>query len=49
MIHLKNQSQLALMRDAGKITGEAILAAGEAIKPGVTTAHIDHVIRTYIE
>lgn len=37
------------MRDAGKITGEAILAAGEIIKPGVTTAQIDHVIRTYIE
>ena len=37
------------MRDAGRITGEAILAAGEAIKPGVTTAHIDHVIKTYIE
>lgn len=37
------------MRDAGKITGEAILAAGQIIKPGVTTAQIDHVIRTYIE
>ena len=37
------------MRDAGKITGEAILAAGEIIKPGVTTAEIDHKIRTYIE
>ena len=37
------------MRDAGKITGEAILAAGEIIKPGVTTAQIDRVIRTYIE
>lgn len=49
MIRLKNKSQIALMRDAGKITGEAILAAGEAIKPGVTTAHIDKVIRTYIE
>ncbi len=37
------------MRDAGKITGEAILAAGEIIKPGVTTAEIDRKIRTYIE
>ena len=37
------------MRDAGKITGEAILAAGEIIKPGVTTAEIDKRIRTYIE
>lgn len=49
MIRLKNDSQIALMRDAGRITGEALCAAGEAIKPGVTTAHIDRVIRTYIE
>ncbi len=49
MIRLKNESQLALMRDAGRITGEAILAAGEAIKPGATTAHIDKVIKAYIE
>ncbi len=49
MIHLKNSVQLSLMRDAGKITGEAILAAGEIIKPGVTTADIDKRIRTYIE
>ena len=49
MIHLKNNSQLALMRDAGRITGESILAAGEIIKPGVTTKRIDDVIRSYIE
>ncbi len=49
MIRLKNESQLSLMRDAGRITGEAILAAGEIIKPGITTADIDRVIRKHIE
>ena len=49
MIRLKNESQLTLMRDAGRITGEAILAAGEIIKPGITTAEIDRVIRKHIE
>ena len=37
------------MRDAGKITGEALLAGGEAAKPGVSTHQIDTVIRHYIE
>lgn len=49
MIRLKNESQITLMRDAGRITGEAILAAGEIIKPGITTAEIDRVIRRHIE
>lgn len=49
MIRLKNESQLTLMRDAGRITGEALLAAGEIIKPGITTAEIDRVIRKHIE
>ncbi len=49
MIQLKNKSQIAIMRDAGKITGEALLAGGEAIKAGVDTKHIDGIIRRYIE
>lgn len=49
MIQLKNKADLAAMREAGRITGEAILKAQEVIKPGVTTKHIDDVIREYIE
>lgn len=49
MISIKNSEQLALMRKAGQITGEAILAAREHIKDGVTTAYLDNVIREYIE
>ncbi|MCD8002550.1 MAG: type I methionyl aminopeptidase [Clostridia bacterium] len=48
MIHLKNEKQLEIMRIAGRITGEAIQAGREAIKPGVTTAEVDHVIHAYI-
>lgn len=49
MIQLKNPSQIIAMRDAGRITGEALAYAGEHVKPGVTTAHLDHLVRTYIE
>ena len=49
MITLKNKAQISRLRDAGKITGEALLAGGEAAKPGVSTHQIDTVIRRYIE
>ena len=49
MIKLKNAEQLAVMRQAGRITGEAILKARDAIRPGVTTKHLDDIIRDYIE
>ena len=49
MVQIKNSEQLAIMRKAGRITGEAILAAREHIKEGVSTKEIDTVIRDYIE
>ena len=49
MVQIKNSEQLALMRKAGRITGEAILKAQEYIKEGVSTKEIDTVIRSYIE
>ena len=49
MIQLKSPSQIVAMRDAGRITGEALANAGLHVKPGVTTGHLDHLIRTYIE
>lgn len=49
MIVIKNNEQLALMRKAGRITGEAILVARDHIREGVTTAYIDKVILEYIE
>lgn len=49
MIQLKNSLQIEKMKIAGRITGEALLLAGEAIKEGVSTKHLDDIIRTYIE
>ncbi len=37
------------MKDACRISAEALRVAGEAVKPGVSTLEIDRIIRTYIE
>lgn len=48
MIHIKNSEQLAMMRKAGRITGEAILKAREHIKEGISTKELDTIIHDYI-
>lgn len=48
MIQLKNAEQIALMREAGRITGEALCLAGEAVKEGISTFELDKIIRTHI-
>lgn len=37
------------MREAGRITGNALREAGRAIEPGMTTGELDTVVRRYIE
>ena len=49
MIPIKNYEQLKLMRTACRITGEALLIAEEAIRPGISTKALDEIIRAYIE
>ncbi len=49
MIILKTASQTELMREAGKITGTALMLGGEMVKEGVTLKAIDKKIRTFIE
>ena len=49
MIQIKNSQQIAAMRDAGRITGEALLVARDAICPGMSTKELDDIIRKYIE
>ncbi len=49
MIQLKNPEQIKLMREAGRITGEALLLAGEKLRVGMTTYELDKIIRTHIE
>ena len=48
MIPIKNTLQIAAMRDAGRITGEALLAARDALREGITTYELDKVIHDYI-
>lgn len=48
MINIKSKTELALMRDAGRITALAREAGAEAIKEGVTTASIDAKIKQCI-
>lgn len=48
MISIKSKSDLAKMRDAGKIAGSALQLAGESIKAGMTTLELDRIIHDYI-
>ena len=49
MIIVKNLEQINLMRQAGRITAEALLVAKEAVRVGVSTKEIDTKIRMFIE
>ena len=49
MFIVKNSEQIMLMKQAGKITAEALLVAREMIRPGVSTKEIDQKVRRYIE
>ena len=49
MIKLKNSAQISAMKDAGRITGEALLVARDMVRPGISTYEIDMAIRQYIE
>jgi methionyl aminopeptidase len=49
MIQLKNPLQLKAMREAGRITGEALLVAREHIREGISTYELDRIIRNHIE
>ena len=49
MIIVKTAEQIRRMQLAGRITGEALLLAGEMVKEGVTTKQLDDKIRQHIE
>ncbi len=49
MIQIKNSVQIAAMKEAGRITGEALLVARDRIRPGVSTKELDTAIRQHIE
>lgn len=49
MVVIKTARELSKMKDACRISAEALRVAGQAVKPGVTTYEIDTIIRKYIE
>ena len=49
MIQIKNSQQIAAMREAGRITGEALIVARDHIREGVSTKYLDTLIRQHIE
>lgn len=48
MISIKTANELKLMKEACRISAGALVAAGEAIKPGVTTKQVDNAVKQYI-
>ena len=46
-ITIKSKSELAIMREAGRITGGALRYAGENLKPGMSTLDVDKLIGSY--
>ena len=48
-ITIKSKSELAIMREAGKITCGAIWYAGERLKPGMTTLEVDKLIGEFYQ
>jgi len=49
MVSIKTARELSLMKDACRISAEALRVAGEAVKPGISTFEIDTIVRSYIE
>lgn len=49
MIVLKTKRELALMREACRISAGALKVAGEAVEPGVTTKEIDKIAYDFIK
>ena len=49
MVVIRTAREISLMKDACRISANALCVAGEAIKPGVTTYEVDQIVRNYIE
>lgn len=49
MIVLKTKRELDLMREACRISANALKEAGSAVEPGVSTKEIDDIVRKYIQ
>ena len=48
MIHCRSVRQIELMRQAGRLVGEALRIVGRLVKPGVTTRELDDEVAGFI-
>lgn len=48
MMIIKSDSEIRLMRKAGSIAAGALQAAGDAIRPGMSTKELDRIVESYI-
>ena len=48
MITIKSNTDLAKMREAGRIAGRALQLAGESIRAGMSTLSLDKIVHDYI-
>ena len=49
MIVLKSKREIEFLRDAGRISAQALALVGENIKAGVTTKELDEIAQKFIE
>ena len=49
MIQIKNPEQIKAMKEAGRITAEGMAIAIENVREGVSTKHLDKLIREYYD
>ena len=49
MISIKTTRELNLMKEACRISANALQVAGRAIEPGISTKEIDDIVRRYIQ
>lgn len=48
MITIKDQNEVQIMREAGKVIGELLQRLSELVKPGVTTASLDQFAEDFL-
>lgn len=48
MITIKTSSEIALMRESGKLTRDVLELAGRSIRPGMTTKELDKIAHDFI-
>ena len=48
MIQVKSAKEIEIMKKANQIAAEALIVAGNAIKPGMSTWELDKIIHDFI-